>query len=444
MRAAFQTAAKSSLSAPSTFTPVRSRLLQRKCACGGTRGPTGECEACRKKKLQRRSENLDLSSSSHPPSSISEVPPIVHEVLRSPGLPLDTETRAFMEPRFGHNFSHVRVHADTKAAKSARAVNALAYTIGRDVVFGAGQYRPASAGGRELLAHELTHTIQQGNGTGSGISKELDAGNAAEREAVMAAQMISSGKTYRSAQSYGPSLARQPIGTDISASGPNPTPAPTYGITTGPTAPFPPKINFWFHAFIPDTVSGARKAPAGPYAGRTVFPSPPHPFHQNSCFETDERGFDSSVAASSRARVVGILDTGTSTLGSAAVSDLTFEIDCTSGSPKCAKTPSPSVSVSLVPGFLTPAGQWLITFSVTANDPCVTGSPDLSARGIITIDRISRIFSFTGATSFYPAFEMYASFGGGPAPVFKQAPIIDSPFALLAPGVNPRNDKITF
>jgi hypothetical protein len=91
----------------------------------------------------------------------TRVPPIVHEVLRSPGQPLDTATRAFMEPRFGRDFSDVRMHNDATAAESARAVNALAYTVGRDVVFGSGQYAPGTAAGERLLAHELTHVVQQ-------------------------------------------------------------------------------------------------------------------------------------------------------------------------------------------------------------------------------------------------------------------------------------------
>jgi uncharacterized protein DUF4157 len=81
--------------------------------------------------------------------------------LRSPGQPLDQATRAILEPSFGRDFGHVRVHADAQAAESARAVDALAYTAGQDVVFAAGRYRPESAAGRALIAHELTHTIQQ-------------------------------------------------------------------------------------------------------------------------------------------------------------------------------------------------------------------------------------------------------------------------------------------
>jgi hypothetical protein len=91
-------------------------------------------------------------------------PPIVHEVLRSPGQPLDPATLAFMEPRFGHDFSQVRVHADTKAAESAELVNALAYTVGRHVVLGEGQPAPATTAGRQLLAHELAHVVQQSRG----------------------------------------------------------------------------------------------------------------------------------------------------------------------------------------------------------------------------------------------------------------------------------------
>jgi hypothetical protein len=148
-----------------------SALLQRKCACGGTSGPTGECENCRQKKLQRRPGNLSAPSAiNHQLSTTSQVPPVVHEVLRSPGQPLDANTRAFMEPRFGHDFSHVRVHTDAKAAESARTVNALAYTVGQHVVFGAGVDALATTGGRKLVAHELMHTVQQQAVAGTPLS----------------------------------------------------------------------------------------------------------------------------------------------------------------------------------------------------------------------------------------------------------------------------------
>lgn len=91
----------------------------------------------------------------------SEAPAAVHDVLRSSGQPLDPATRGFMESRFGHDFSQVRVHIDAQAAESAKAVNARAYTVGRDVAFGSGQYTPGNSKGQRLLAHELTHVVQQ-------------------------------------------------------------------------------------------------------------------------------------------------------------------------------------------------------------------------------------------------------------------------------------------
>lgn len=90
------------------------------------------------------------------------VPSNVNDVLASAGQPLDTETRAFMEPRLGgHDFSRVRVHADGQAAESAQSVNSFAYTVGNHIVFGKEQYSPSSASGRHLLAHELVHVTQQ-------------------------------------------------------------------------------------------------------------------------------------------------------------------------------------------------------------------------------------------------------------------------------------------
>ncbi|HEU4931093.1 MAG TPA: DUF4157 domain-containing protein [Pyrinomonadaceae bacterium] len=88
------------------------------------------------------------------------VPPIVNDVLRSSGRPLDPSTRVLMEDRFGHDFSKVRVHSDPAAANSASAVNAQAYTVGSQIVFGAGRYS-SDARGQHLLAHELTHVVQQ-------------------------------------------------------------------------------------------------------------------------------------------------------------------------------------------------------------------------------------------------------------------------------------------
>ena len=133
--------------------------LQRSCACGGG------CPGCQNE--QAAPERLLMKSVQANNTAGIEAPSIVNEVLRSSGQPLDRTTRGFMESSFGHDFSQVRVHTDERAAESAQAVNAIAYTVGRDVVFGAGQFAPETAAGRGLLAHELTHTIQQGRGLSS-------------------------------------------------------------------------------------------------------------------------------------------------------------------------------------------------------------------------------------------------------------------------------------
>jgi hypothetical protein len=225
MRVGMPRQAKAAMTPIPSFTPLP-RMLQRKCACGGTPGPSGECEECRKKRLQRKTRNSDTSTQ---PSTFnsqpSAVPPIVHEVLRSPGQPLDASTRAFMEPRFGHDFSRVptnaavqsiapaplmvsapddqlekqadvtadritrvletpisgrfdfsrvRIHTDARATASARDVNANAYTVGKDIVFGAGQFSTATHRGRRLIAHELAHVVQQRGAGGAEINHESD------------------------------------------------------------------------------------------------------------------------------------------------------------------------------------------------------------------------------------------------------------------------------
>jgi Domain of unknown function (DUF4157) len=90
-----------------------------------------------------------------------DAPGIVHDVLRTPGQPLSAASLAYFEPRLGHDFSGVRLRCDAQAARSARAVNARAYTAGRHIVFAAGACRATTEEGRKLLAHELTHTVQQ-------------------------------------------------------------------------------------------------------------------------------------------------------------------------------------------------------------------------------------------------------------------------------------------
>ena len=178
-----------------SFTRAPARMLQRKCACGGTVAAGGECAECRNKRLQTklavnqpgdrfeheadRMADFLIQGGKQAPvlsdgslgvlqrdepntsSASTRAPPIVHEVLGGSGQPLDSSTRAFMEPRFGHDFGNVRVHFDARAAASARSVNALAYTVGHDIVFRDGAFAPADPSGRSLLAHELAHVVQQ-------------------------------------------------------------------------------------------------------------------------------------------------------------------------------------------------------------------------------------------------------------------------------------------
>lgn len=182
--------------AQSNVTPVTGPVLQRKCACGNHTLAGGECEVCGKKKrlgLQTKlkvnepgdtyEQEADriadqvLAAPVHsevtggPPhiqrfseqstGQMDAVPATLDQALASPGRPLEPALRRDMEQRFGHDFSQVRVHSDSAAEQSARDVNANAYTVGHDIVFGAGRFAPDTHEGRGLLAHELAHVTQQ-------------------------------------------------------------------------------------------------------------------------------------------------------------------------------------------------------------------------------------------------------------------------------------------
>lgn len=166
-----------------SFTPPPGRLLQRRCACGGT------CDACRGELLQRRANTAD------PHTGVSHD---VEQVLRSPGSALDAQQHAFFSRGFGRDLSSVRLHSDTHAAASARSMSAQAYAVGQHIVFGAGQYRPDTASGRELLAHELAHVVQQGGSAAA--SGPLTVGRAdspAEADADRMAGAVLAGGTAR-------------------------------------------------------------------------------------------------------------------------------------------------------------------------------------------------------------------------------------------------------
>jgi outer membrane protein OmpA-like peptidoglycan-associated protein len=244
--------------------------LQRKCACGQHTIAGGECGACkdeRKARLQR------LATSA---SEVSGVPSVVHDVLRTPGQPLDPGTRSLFESGFGRNltaiksratqiarsgltvgavddpmeteadqisnrvvrfpsvatstkssnpdFGAVRVHTDSGAAQSAQAVNARAYTVGHDVVFAAGEYSPHSTEGKRLLAHELTHVVQQGAASSGNASGPIQrTPNLLQRQPETAPV-----ETETPVEATSPPSSPPPFG-DVTVEGPCPRPPTNLG-----------------------------------------------------------------------------------------------------------------------------------------------------------------------------------------------------------------------
>ena len=110
---------------------------------------------------EEEEEPVQTKRASGKTASVDQEPASQVSSLRGSGRPLPRSVRNFYEPRFGYDFSKVRIYADSDAAEAARTLNAKAYTHGRDIVFGAGQYAPGTRKGRQLLAHELTHVVQQ-------------------------------------------------------------------------------------------------------------------------------------------------------------------------------------------------------------------------------------------------------------------------------------------
>ncbi|HJQ31253.1 MAG TPA: DUF4157 domain-containing protein [Pyrinomonadaceae bacterium] len=145
---------------------------------------------------QKQNQSQQQTSSGLTRSGVGlAAPPVVHEVLDMSGHPLDSATRGVMESRFGHDFSRVRVHTDKKAAESAREVGAQAYTVGRDIAFAPGRYAPETPSGLRLLAHELTHVVQQRAQRPmlQKYSTAVGAGDVHEREAEQRAGDVTGG-----------------------------------------------------------------------------------------------------------------------------------------------------------------------------------------------------------------------------------------------------------
>lgn len=193
-----------------SFSPPARGILQRKCGCGTHTMGGGQCAECAKSKnplqrkliigatndpLEREADRVAdhvLAAPSHSVLSVAlprilrftghstgengTAPASVDRVLASPGRPLESKLRQDMEQRFGYGFSQVRVHTGTDAEQSARDVNAHAYTVGSNIVFGHGQFAPKTHTGRRLIAHELMHVVQQSPDDKSRLGKDNERG----------------------------------------------------------------------------------------------------------------------------------------------------------------------------------------------------------------------------------------------------------------------------
>jgi hypothetical protein len=174
-------------------------LLARCCACGTH--AAGECETCRR----QRSSNLQRAAIDGHAAAPRNIPPIVQDVLRQPGVPLDAATREFVEPRFGRDFSRVRLHTDERAARSARTVGAAAYAFGDHIVFATDRYAPHTFEGRRLIAHELAHVAQQSYAGPAATPSDA----ILEREAHEAADAVVRGHHSIQLSAAVPHLSRQ-------------------------------------------------------------------------------------------------------------------------------------------------------------------------------------------------------------------------------------------
>lgn len=196
---------------PTAAPRAASSALARKCDCGN-HASGGTCSSCAEEQKKRRVSRVadaGEASSSASTSSGGTVPSIVHDVLRGGGQPMPAGVRAMMEPRFGADFSDVRLHTDGRAAQSSRAVQAQAYTAGPHIVFDAGRYQPETPAGQHLIAHELTHVVQQrGAGDGGALPQTIgDPADASEREADATADRVLSHSRAQASDSAAQTVA---------------------------------------------------------------------------------------------------------------------------------------------------------------------------------------------------------------------------------------------
>ncbi len=161
----------------------------------------GKSTSCKRDEEKELRSKMLMKKEGQVPVQDSHVPPIVHEVLQSSGKPLDRVTRDLMESRFGYDFGNVRVHDDSSAAESAQTVSAHAYTVGQHIAFGEGRYSPRTNAGKWLIAHELTHVVQQSQGSVSSMARSMrmdELGNTSKREDdIVSEQVVASNENKR-------------------------------------------------------------------------------------------------------------------------------------------------------------------------------------------------------------------------------------------------------
>ncbi|MET0309934.1 MAG: DUF4157 domain-containing protein [Sphingomonas sp.] len=194
--------------------PPSRLLVQRKCGCGTHAPGGGQCSACARNKVQRNADQTGAEA----PSNAVEIP-------NGSSRSIDPAVRSEMESGFGRNFSDVRIHDNSASHAAAEAMNARAFTVGQSIHFGAGEYAPQTPGGKRLLAHELTHTIQQ-QGVGGDIQRFAAEGMVAdvghlEAEADRAADQVVAGRLAQvsgSAGTLAPQLDEK--GKDAAAAAP--------------------------------------------------------------------------------------------------------------------------------------------------------------------------------------------------------------------------------
>jgi len=380
--------------------------IQRKsAACASGHGPCPECaekeQNIRRKPLAASITPLVLRQAEGPEeeeeeeekllqtkSAGGEVPEVTPRLdsrinaLRGGGQPLSQSARDFFEPRFGYDFSRVRVHTDSRAADTACALNARAFTLGHDITFGSGQYSPTGNGGQRLLAHELTHTLQQEN-------TSLDLSSRSQYKTVPVFHNYS----------HNLSLKRN-------------------------AKPHKEKVIIWINAFIPKDVPGVTKTvPSGAFKGKTMVEAPW--YVPAECFLTDNRSFSSQPAAKSRMRQGLVIDLHPLQVSDhIKYSDPTTEIDCSSGKIVClSMADSKGIRYSVKEKG---SDKLLVHIEGSASNPCIRVSPNIDYEGsfLVQVGDDQRSIAFMGLVDEFPAFEMYAvsTIHKSPLTIFKSLP----------------------